>query len=129
MTAKIKQNVTPRRQINYGFKYRYSRDWQRGSVSSATLSLLLGLIVIIGVASLSFFYLGQVLTTAVQGSDIQNLEERIVELKEKQRSLELEGAKLRSIESVENRVNKLNLVSTSQVTFMANQSGHVAVVD
>jgi hypothetical protein len=77
---------------------------------------------------LGFFYLGQVLGTASQGSDIQKLEEQIVELKEQQREVELEGARLRSIDTIEERVNQLNLVSTSKVTFLKTSPDKVAAL-
>lgn len=92
--------------------------WQTGSINSTTISLAFGLLIIASVFSLGFFYLGQVLNTASQGSDIQQLEEKIVELKEQQRQVELEGARLRSIDNIEERVHDLNLVATSKVTFL-----------
>ena len=77
------------------------------------------ILIILSISFLGFFYLGQVLNTASQGSDIQQLEERIVELKQKQRQVELEGAQLRSIDNIENRVQDLNLVATGKVTFLS----------
>ncbi len=128
MTAKIKQQVVSQR----GLGQRGSRGriygQQRGSVNPATLSLLLGLMFVVVVAGLSLFYLGQVLGTAVQGSDVQSLEERIGELKDRQRDVELEGARLRSIESIEQRVKELNLVGTSHVTFLTDQQDKVAAL-
>lgn len=80
------------------------------------------------VASLSFFYLGQVLGTASQGSDIQDLEDNIVELREQQKELEIESAQLRSIQTIEDRVNDLNLVTTDRVTYMIDPIGKVASI-
>lgn len=138
MTAKIVQNVIPRRRENNSRRFfanalkRHNRfnysSWQRGSINSSTLTLAFGLVIISGVAVLGFFYLGQVLGTASQGSDIQNLEEQIIELKEQQKEVELEGARLRSIDAIEDRVNRLNFVSTSKVTFLDMAPDKVAAL-
>lgn len=82
---------------------------------------------LVGVALLGFFYLQQVLGTASQGTDIQNLESRVLELNKQQRVLELQGAELRSIQAVEERVKQLNLITVDRVAYLASPSGHVAV--
>jgi hypothetical protein len=78
------------------------------------------------VTFLSLFYLQQVLGTASQGSDIRGLEGRIMELRERQRSLELEGAELRSIRTIENHIPQLNLVLTDRVSYLAQPGDRVA---
>lgn len=78
------------------------------------------------VSLLGFFYLQQVFGTAAQGSDIQRLEASLVELKEQQRALELEGADVRSLQSVQQRVRELNLVDVDRVAYLAPMPGHVA---
>jgi len=113
MTSNLIQNVTPRR------SRPYMAGWQRGSISSTTATTILGITVIFGVAFLSFFYLGQVQDTASQGTDIQSLEERLIELNDRQRSLELESAQLRSLQTIEDSIPELNLVSTGSVTYLA----------
>lgn len=137
MIPKITQNITPRRRATnsrYSFtntskRYkRFNYSFERGSINSSTLTLAFSLIIIGGVAMLGFFYLGQVLGTASQGSDIQELEEKIVELKEQQREVELEGARLRSIDTIEDRVNQLNLIDTSKVTFLEIAPDKVAAL-
>lgn len=122
MTPKIQQQVTPRyRPVKvkswHQNSARYSY-WQRGAINSTTLTLSLVIAIFIGVAVLAFFYLGQVMGTAAQGSDISQLEDRIIELKSRQRELELEGARLRSIQTVEQEVKELNLVSTDRVAYL-----------
>lgn len=91
---------------------------QRGSINPTTTVLTLGIIVITSIAFLSFFYLGQVQSTAAQGTDIQALEEQIQQLRERQRNLELEGAQLRSIQTIEDKAQKLNLITTDQFTYL-----------
>lgn len=92
---------------------------QRGSISSTTVTAVLGMLVIAAVAVLSFFYLGQVQDTASQGSDIQRLEARLIELRERQRALELQSAELRSIQAIERRVPELNLMPADHVSYLA----------
>lgn len=114
------QHVIPR------YRSTAYNDSQRGSITSTTVTALLGIGVITAVAMLSFFYLSQVQDTAKQGTDIHNLEERLIELRERQRSLELESAELRSIQAIERRVPELNLVPADRVTYLAPLPDRVA---
>jgi len=116
MTANITQHVTSRPHLHT----------QRGSISPTTATITLGLTVIMAVAFLSFLYLGQVQDTASQGSDIQVLEESILQLRERQRSLELEGAQLRSMQTIEERIPELNLVITDRVSYLTPAYQQVA---
>lgn len=115
MTANIKQTITPRH-----------RRGQQGNVSQSALTIGLALISLVGVMVLGFLYLQQVFGTAAHGSNIQALEQQMIELKAKQKELELHGAELRSIQSVEERVKELNLVSAVNVGYLAPLPGHVA---
>ncbi len=90
------------------------------------MTVIFGLIAILMVGLLGFFYLQQVVNTASQGTDVRELESNIVELRERQRQLELEGAELRSLQVVEERVKQLNLVSTDKVTYLAPVQDRVA---
>lgn len=114
------QHVTPR----YRAAVYTSRE--HGSITSTTVTAMLGIIVIVSVAILSFIYLGQVQDTAAQGSDIHNLEERLLELREQMRALELESAELRSIQAIEQRVPELNLVPADEVSYLAPLLDRVA---
>jgi hypothetical protein len=89
----------------------------------------LGLIALLTVALLGFFYLQQVMSTASQGTDIHALESKIVDLKEKQRQLELEGAQLRSLKTIEGNVQQLNLVTTDKVAYLTAPTDKVALSD
>lgn len=121
MTARIEQNVVARRRNNRGSSPYTSKSLQRGSANHATMSIALGLTTLIFVSLLGFFYLQQVLSTASQGTDIHALESEIMELREKQKTLELEGAELRSLKTVEDRVKDLNLVDTDKVSYLVTE--------
>jgi hypothetical protein len=99
---------------------------QRGSADHTTITVTFGLAAIIFVGLLGLFYLQQVVNTASQGTDVRDLETAVVELREKQRQLELEGAELRSLQVVEDRVKQLNLVATDKVTYLAPVQDRVA---
>ncbi len=112
--------VAERRQAaGFRRRERCSRYRQRGSISAAATALSLGLIAITSLAALAFFYLGQVQSTAAQGTDINELEGRLRELRERQRELELEGARLRSIQTIEEEAKKLNLTTADQFAYMS----------
>jgi hypothetical protein len=121
MTARIQQNVVPRGQYSTT-KHRL----QRGSVSEATLTVSFAVVALVTAVVLGFLYLQQVFGTAAHGSTIQELEQTMLDLKEQQKELELEGASLRSIQSVEKRVEELNLVSANSVGYLAPRPNHVA---
>ncbi|MDP3997842.1 MAG: hypothetical protein Q8P73_05075 [bacterium] len=153
MTANIKQNIVPRHKTKYSFRSYVTLDgsWrtkqqrtsrffssnhpfssrlrfsQRGSVTQSTLTLALALVSVIGVSLVGFFYLQQVFGTASHGSDVQALENQVIQLQEKQDQLELEGSRLRSIQAVEKRVQDLNLVQTDRVSYLVTQPDHIAV--
>jgi hypothetical protein len=139
MKPNIQQNVVPRRSsVGSGFstqkvyrrRHAIGRDSslhaQRGSVDHATMTMTLGLMALLVVGLLGFFYLQQVLTTASEGTDIRALESQIVQLREQQRELELQGAELRSLQVVEDHVQKLNLVRPDTVTYLAPTQDRVA---
>ncbi|MAF81269.1 hypothetical protein CL628_04625 [bacterium] len=100
---------------------------QRGSITQSTITLSVGLLALVTVSVLGFVYLQQVFGTASQGADIQALEHRIDELQQTQRSLELEGAQLRSIQAVEDRVLELNLIESDSVAYLAPATDTVAL--
>lgn len=149
MTARITQSVAPRQRSDFRASLRWTtpstrRERQRapmfsrrslpavfsrqtGAITHSTITMSLGLIALFTVALLGFFYLQQVMGTASQGSDIHALESKIVDLKEQQRQLELEGAQLRSLKSIETNVNELNLVTTEKVSYLENPLEKVAL--
>lgn len=139
MTARIAQQIVPRHRSNFRSSLRWTKtairtsvasrpqrrfsllpalNPQRGSVSHGTITISLGFIALITVSLLGFLYLQQVVGTASQGSDIHALESSLVELKEQQRQLELEGAQLRSLKTIEDKVEHLNLVATEKYAYL-----------
>ena len=140
----IQQNVIPRhrRGLNFSLHRLGGGGWrtrrvrmnmpsrlfsQRGSITQSTITLSVGLLALVTVSVLGFVYLQQVFGTASQGADIQALEHRIDELQQTQRSLELEGAQLRSIQAVEDRVLELNLIESDSVAYLAPATDTVAL--
>lgn len=115
MTANIQQHITPRHSRRFSGVERF----QRGSVNHTTAALVFGIAAVAIVGMLGFFYLQQVVRTASQGTDIYQLEARLSDLKGKQRVLELEGAQLRSLKNIEGDAQKLNLVQTDKVSYLA----------
>ena len=120
MTVKIEQHVIPRG------KRHSTHYFQRGNVSHSTLTIGFAILSLVTTVVLGFLYLQQVFGTATHGSTIQSLEHTMLELKEQQKQLELEGAQLRSIQSVEERVEQLNLVSANNVGYLAPRQDRVA---
>lgn len=115
MTANIQQHVL----------YRGHRR-QYGSVSQPTIAVTAGLLALVTLSVIGFFYLQQVFTTASQGSDIHALENKVLELKNNQKTLELEGAQLRSLQTIEQRVNDLHLVPSDTVSYLVTSPDKVA---
>lgn len=121
MTANISQHVISRR-LSAGHRT------QHGSITHTTVTAAFGVSTLVLLTMLGFFYLQQVLHTASQGTDIHTLESQLVDLKQEQRQLELEGAQLRSLQTVEERVQKLNLAPVNHVTYLNQVPDHVAVL-
>lgn len=121
MTAKIQQNISPRRRS----QPRLERG-QQGAMSQSTVTVGFAVVAIVSLMVLGFLYLQQIFGTAAHGSSIQSLEQGLLQLKEQQKELELQGAQLRSIQSVEERVEQLNLISASNVGYLAPRSSRVA---
>jgi hypothetical protein len=124
MTAKISQQVVRRPGTKSSFASQFT---QRGSVNHATITVVFSFMALIVVSLLGFFYLQQVIDTASQGADIHTLQAQIGSLKEQQRDLELQGAEVRSLQNVQDRVQKLNLVQSNHVTYLSSQAGQVAL--
>lgn len=87
------------------------------------------MVALVTVGMLGFLYLRQVVGTASQGTNIRELEAQILDLRDQQRQLELEGAQLRSLQAVEERTQELNLVEADRVSYLATLSDRVALGD
>lgn len=136
MTAKISQQVVPRqarRLRHWSLAWRPSHHSrrlhaQRGNITPNAIGATVGVSALIILATLGFMYLQQVLHTASQGTDIHALETQLIDLKQKKRELELQGANLRSLQTVEERVQRLNLVPTDHVSYLVSAPDHVAAL-
>lgn len=126
MTAKISQHVTPRRLR--GSLGARARSAQRGSITPGAITTTLAVTTLVIVALLSFFYLQQVLHTASEGTDMHALKTKLIELEQQQRELELQGARLRSLQNVEEHIQKMNLAPTDRVTYLELLPDHVATL-
>lgn len=132
MTANISQHIIPRHRSNKrsflgdrGERTQWKSS-QRGSVDHTTITVAAGMLALVVVGMLGFFYLRQVVDTASQGGDIHELEASLGELKERQRKLELEGAQLRSLQTVEEKVEGLNLVEAERVSYLGADDDRLA---
>ncbi len=103
-----------------------SPGWQRGSIDQSTVTVAFAIVSLLSVVLLGFLYLQQVFGTAAKSGDIQTLEERIINLSEKQRALELQGAGLRSIQTVEDHIKELNFISSENVAYLLPETKRVA---
>lgn len=126
MTSKITQHVAPRNGKRTIARAKHSN---RGAINHTTMALVFGIAAVAIVGMLGFFYLQQVVQTASKGTDIHQLEATLIELKEKQRVLELNGAELRSLQNIEQDVEKMNLVPTDKVSYLAPTDERVAFLD
>jgi hypothetical protein len=132
MTSHIQQHVVARprphlpRSASFSHTTFYS---QRGNLTHQGVMIGFSLLVLISLSVLGFMYLQQVLETASRGNEMQALEDTLTELRTKQRSLELEGAELRSLHTIETKVNSLQLVATDRVAYLGVDSGKVAYAD
>lgn len=129
MTAKIKQHVTARPTSSHQTRLRGASRFsaQQGSLTNSTVAVLFGVVLLCTLSVAGFFYLQQVLATSNQGSDIHDLESKVMELKNQEKALELQGAQLRSLETIQNNVAKLNLVPSGPVAYLVNPSQKVAL--
>lgn len=75
--------------------------------------VICGMVVLMGLT-----YLVQVNKVSTSGFAIQDLEQRVKELKKENAKLELEAARLESLNTIEERVQKLNLVSVEKVDYL-----------
>lgn len=75
--------------------------------------VILGMVVLMGLT-----YLVQVNKVSTSGFEIQELEQRVTELKKENAKLELTAAQLESLSTIEQRVQRLDLVSTEKVDYL-----------
>jgi len=71
----------------------------------------------------SIFYLIETNSISTKGYEIKKLDNRLLELRESNKRLELEAASLKSIQSIESQVRILNLVPNDAVGYFG-QNGY-----
>ena len=129
MVTNLEQHVISRhgRGLRRPTNFRPAFSSQRGSATQSTITAALAILSLASVSMLGFFYLHQVFNTAAQGSSVEGLESHQLELNERIRELELEGAELRSIQVVEERVKDLDLVKADEVAYLVPLNQQVAL--
>lgn len=125
MTQTRQQVITPRSSRTVKSHRSIS---QRGSIDHGTAAAMFGIVAVVLVGMFSFFYLQQVVRTASQGADINQLESQLSSLKEQQKTLELDGAHLRSLQTIQQQTGSMNLVPADSVSYLAPTDGRVAVL-
>lgn len=76
-------------------------------------TVLVALIFLFGV-----LYVLQVNSLSTRGYEVKNLEQRMAELKEQNKRLEIEAASLRSIQNIEDDLQALNLVPSTHIEYI-----------
>ncbi len=87
-----------------------------------------GVIIIICFISVAcLLYLWQVNGLATKGYEIKDLEEKVSELREKNKDLELEITQLRSTERISQAVEKLEMIEVARVEYLKANGTSVAI--
>lgn len=128
MTQTRQQVITPRTSHTSSRTRSYRSISQRGAIDHGTAAAMFGIVAVVLVGMFSFFYLQQVVRTASQGADINQLESQLSSLKEQQKTLELDGAHLRSLQTIQQQTGSMNLVPADSVSYLAPTDGRVAVL-
>lgn len=84
------------------------------------------LILIILISVLSLFFLTQVFQSSTKGYEISGLQKQAEELKEKNKTLEIKAAELRSFDRIKQEAEKLNMVKSDKIVYLQTK-GSVAV--
>jgi cell division protein FtsL len=102
----------------------YRRDfWQKYQIGSKkSLFLLVALIIIF-----SFFYLWQINSLATKGYKVKELEDRVSELRETNKKLELQITELRSSDRITKEVENLQMVQVARVEYLRPDGTAVAL--
>lgn len=78
----------------------------------------LNIILVVVVAIFGISYLVQINSVATKGYQIEELENKITELKEEQADLELEALSLQSMGTVKEKVDELGLVAIGEADYL-----------
>lgn len=78
---------------------------------------LLGLFLLVLAVAGGFLYIREITGTASSGYDISALERRSEELRAEESRIQLEAAEFQSLQRIEERLPKLNLLPTGTITY------------
>lgn len=92
----------------------------------AKRSLVGGFLAVVAVC-LGVFYLVETNSLSTQGYDVNNLKNRITELENQSRQLELDVAELQSIRNISKRVESLGMVKVAITDYLSPTGSNVAV--
>ena len=85
------------------------------------------IVVIFLICVLSLFFLAQVFQSSTKGYEMTELENKIKDLKEQNKSLEIKSAELKSFENLKNEANILNMVPANKIVYIKRSGTSVAV--
>ena len=95
-----------------GHRNSYSRELAIGPVSLATLTILMGFV-------LSLFYLSQSNRIATRGYEITSLQTQASDLRDEQSQLELQAARLQSVQTIRQKVTESGtMVPVTQTSYL-----------
>jgi cell division protein FtsB len=84
------------------------------------------LILIVLISVLSLFFLAQVFQSATSGYQISDLQKQADELKEKNKTLEIKAAELRSFDRIKQEAEKLNMIKSDQIVYLRAKTSMAA---
>lgn len=93
---------------------------KRGPYTTAVVLIIL-------ISLLSLFFLAQVFQSSTSGYEISNLQKQADELKEKNKTLEIKAAELRSFDRIRQEAEKMNMIKSDKIVYL-RAKGSVAVV-
>lgn len=105
---------------------RVKEKKEKANKRSRLITLNLQAVIIGMVVLMGFTYLVQVNRVSTSGFEIQELEQRVKGLKKENSKLELEAARLESLNAIAERVQELNLVSTEKVDYLEIHDSQLA---
>lgn len=85
------------------------------------------ILLFIGILFISLFYLGQINSLATKGYGIKNLENKISDLKDENKKLELQITELRSTERVAKEIKTLKLEEVARIEYLQPDGSSVAL--
>ena len=99
----------------------------RGKLATGPVTIAVVTVVLFCVLGLLF--LAQVFQSQTKGYDLVELNERIEDLKDDNKELEIKAAELRSIDKIKESAEQLNLVETKDIVYINRMGNSVVVVN